>query len=136
MSPRGHRLFSALEMVVLLLPLTALCALMTIMFYAAYPIPFHPLQLMFDLAMLLVLVALLAAWRLAFAGMRGGPDAVRRMHPAWAHLPGLGVLLGLVGAAIGLWHGLNPQRAPEVVGFILLAPALALLPVWLHVRRL
>lgn len=135
MSERAHKVLLGAEALILLLPLTLFTALMVAVSYPAYPMPMKPLQIVFDLGMVLKIAAVVAAWRLVTAHLSRGRTGVATVHPAWSVLLGLGALLGLVAGVIALWHALNPENAPVIIGYILLSPAAALLPVLLHLRH-
>jgi hypothetical protein len=135
MTERGHKILLAAEALVLLVPLTLIAALLTALSYPAYPIPLHPLQLGFDLAMLFKLAAIVAAWRLTVLYLRRGREGVKSAHAAWPWLLAVGAAIGLAGAAISVEHMMNPTQARSYVGFALLAPAAALVPVYVHLLR-
>ncbi|MFC3606974.1 hypothetical protein [Stutzerimonas tarimensis] len=132
MTARSHRLLGAAEAVLLLLPLTLLTVAILVLSYPAYPIPLRTLQVIFDLAMLAQVVAIIAGWRLMLGYLRHGPAGLARTHRGWLGVLAIGAAIGLVGGAIAIWHAFNPANAPDLVGYALLAPAALLIPLWLH----
>jgi hypothetical protein len=133
---RSRKGLLAAAVVVLLLPLTLLTAILVMLSYPAYPIP-NPgvLQIVFDVAMALQVAAIVAAWRLSGGFFRAGAQALARTHRAWLALLGIGAVIGIVGAGFAIEHAINPRTAEDHVGFALLSPALALVPIWLFLWR-
>jgi hypothetical protein len=122
--------------IALLLPLTLVTGLMVMLSYPAYPIP-DPggLQIVFDAAMLMKIVAILAGWRLAASYLAGGRRRLAGAHGVWLVLLGLGAVIGLVGAGFAIQHLLTPRTAGDHVGFALLAPGVLLVPIWVFLWR-
>lgn len=120
--------------VVLLLPLTGIVALLVVVSYPAYPIPLTPLQVVFDLGMLILVAATVSAWRLTVLHLRAGRAGLQSAHTAWFSLVGLSAIMGVVTAVITIVHMLAPEHAPDIVGFALLSPAVLLVPVWVLLR--
>lgn len=136
MTEPRHRVLLGLEALLLLLPLTLLTAAITVLSYPAYPIPLRPLQVIFDLLMLFKLAAIVASWRLIVRYLTQGRRGLRKLSPTWLVLLAIGALLGFLSGLLALWHMLNPETAPDIVGFILLSPAAVLVPIFLHLRKL
>ena len=132
MTERRRKIFVAAGVLLLLLPLTLATALLVFVSYPAYPLAeYRLLQFAFDLGMLLQLPGIGSAWGLAVMYLRTGPNGLRRARLSLA-LFSAAAMVGLVGAAIALWHFLNPESAPVYVGFALFAPAAFLVPMWIY----
>jgi hypothetical protein len=133
---RTGRILVGIGAVLFLLPLTVVTGLMVMLSYPAYPIP-DPgvLQIVFDGAMLMKIVAILAGWWLAASYLAGGPRRLAGAHGAWLVLLGLGAVIGLVGAGFAIQHLLTPRTAGDHVGFALLAPGVLLVPIWVFLWR-
>jgi membrane-associated phospholipid phosphatase len=131
---RGHKALLVVETLALLAPLTLVMLLMLTLQYAAYPIPHHPLQLAFDLGLLIEVVAIVGAWRIVAIYLHAGRDALRNTSLVWLRLVATGAFIGLLGTAIALEHAANPESARTYVGFALLSPGFLLIPMYLHLR--
>lgn len=117
----------AAEALLLLLPLTLIAALLVLLSYPAYPLPDpRPIQLVFDLAMLFQLLALVAGWRMVILYLRSGRHGLRGARTLWIILLVLGAVIGLAGAFVAVEHVLNSGTARDSVGFALLAPGAVL----------
>lgn len=111
----------------LLLPATLAVGVVIFLSYPAYPLDHaSPLQAPFDLAMLLVIVSM---------GRRLAPRrtvSARRDPCAAAYSCYMGLspcarcTVGHLRRGITIVHALDPDDAPDYVGFALLAPAAAL----------
>ncbi|MFU8817535.1 MAG: hypothetical protein ACNA7W_19490 [Pseudomonadales bacterium] len=136
MTTRQRKALLLVAVLLLLLPLTLITALMLIVSYPAYAIP-DPgaLQIVFDVAMMFMVAAVIAGWRLSVGFLRRGRDGVGRAHGLWMLLLGIGALIGVVGAGFAIEHAINPRTAADHVGFALLSPAVLLLPVCLLLWR-
>lgn len=133
MARRAAKIGLAVHALVLLAPLTLFTGLFIVLSYPAYPIPNHRLiQVAFDTAVLIQVVAIAAAWILVGRYLRGGHAKLAGTHPSWLLLVGAGAVLGLLGVVIAVEHVMNPTTAETTVGFALLAPASALAPLCLH----
>lgn len=127
------------EAVLLLVPLTLLAVFFVLVSYPAYPPPnFPPIQIAFDLGVVLILAALIAAWRLVVLHLRAGPGALKA-RPLWLMLVIVGALIGLASLLVIVERVLNSGAPGEYVGFALLAPAAVLgvlaIHLTLEVRR-
>jgi ABC-type transport system involved in multi-copper enzyme maturation permease subunit len=133
---RVRKAFLAVGISLLLLPLTLLTALIVVLSYPAYPIA-DPgvLQIVFDVAMVLQILAILSAWRLSAGYFRGGASGLARAHGAWLVLLAVGAAIGLAGAGFAVEHALDPRTAEDHVGFALLSPAVVLVPIGLLLWR-
>jgi hypothetical protein len=136
MSDRAGKILLAGVVLLFLLPLTAWTVLIVALSYPAYPIP-DPgaLQIVFDIAMLLQIVGIAAAWRLAARYFRAGREGLARLSRAWLLLLGVGALVGGIGAGFAAEHALDPRSAEDYVGFALLCPAVLLVPIWWFMWR-
>lgn len=115
------------EAVLLLVPLTLLTLFFVLVSYSAYPPPdFRPIQVAFDLAVVLTIAALVATWRLVSMRLRAGPGALRTARSVWFVLMAAGALIGLASLLVILERVLNPGAPGDYVGFALLAPAAVL----------
>lgn len=133
MARRGAKIGLIAHALALLAPLTLVMALFIVLSYPAYPIPTHRLiQVVFDFAVLIQAAAIFAAWYLVGRYLHGGHPSLRKAHQGWFLLVLAGAVLGILGAAIGVEHAMNPMTAENIVGFALLAPAIVLAPLWLH----
>ena len=116
----------AAQAVLLLLPATVAIALIVFLGYPAYPQRhFSWPQALFDFMLLLSIVGLFAAWRLVVLYLRA---ASMRGHRVALAFLALGALSGAVGAVSALVHWLAPGAPGVTVGFALLTPAAALVP--------
>lgn len=127
MSERLSKALLAAEAVLLLLPLTLHTALFVPVAYPAYPPPnSRPIQVVFGLALLLQVLALVAARRLALLFLHSGRRGLGRAGNAWRVLRGLGATVGLAGMLATAEHLLDPGTVRNRVGFALLMPAAVL----------
>lgn len=121
------------EVVLLLVPLTLLMALLVPLTYVAYPIPdLQATLLAFDLGMLVKLLGILAAWRLAIGFLRFGIGGLRRAHLAWFVILLAAVAIGIASSVVAIEQNMFTSVYQTRVGFTLLAPALALTPLAAH----
>lgn len=121
------------EVLLLLLPLTLLMALLVPLTYVAYPIPdLQATLLAFDLGMLVKLLGILAAWRLAIGFLRFGIGGLRRAHLAWFAILLAAVAIGIASSVVAIEQNVLSPVYQTRVGFTLLAPALALAPLAAH----
>ncbi|MCE8012833.1 hypothetical protein [Billgrantia desiderata] len=121
------------EVVLLLVPLTLLMALLVPLTYVAYPIPdLQATLLAFDLGMLVKLLGILAAWRLAIGFLRFGIGGLRRAHLAWFVILLAAVAIGIASSVVAIEQNMFTSVYQTRVGFTLLAPALALAPLAAH----
>jgi hypothetical protein len=109
MSERIGEAVLAGQALILLLPATLLVGFLIFISYAAYPLQHaSPWQAAFDVAMLIVLAAVAAAWRLVVVRLRAGRASLGRVHSAWFITAVLGALVGLLGAVVAVEH--PPRR--------------------------
>lgn len=120
------------EIILLLLPLTLFMALLITVSYVAYPIPMTPMQILFDLGMLLKLLGLAAAWCLSVRYFRFGGGDLKYTHWIWLALLIGASSIGLLCALIAVEQLLMVHHPQTRVGFSLLAPAVFLIPVASH----
>ncbi|MCE8032279.1 MAG: hypothetical protein LPK20_08685 [Halomonas sp.] len=121
------------EVLILLLPLTLLMALLVPLTYVAYPIPeLQATLLAFDLGMLIKLLGILAAWRLAVGFLRFGGSGLCRAHAAWFVLLLAAGVVGIASSVVAIEQNVLSSLYQTRVGFTLLAPAVALVPLALH----
>lgn len=133
MTPTARKRVMLAEVALLLLPLTLLMALLVPLTYVAYPFPeLHATLLVFDLGMLLKLLGILAAWRLAVGFMRFGAGGVRRAHLTWFVLLLAAVAVGIASSVVAIEQNLFSSVYATRVGFTLLAPAVVLAPLAAH----
>lgn len=121
------------ELILFLLPLTLFMLLLTAVSYVAYPIPLTPVQVAFDLGMLLKLAGIIAAWRLAILFLLSGRGGLSKAHRAWVVLLWMASLLGVLSAMVAIEQFILAPFPQPRVGFTLLAPALALGPICCHI---
>jgi hypothetical protein len=121
------RAVMAVEVVLFLLPATVLLGLIAGLHYVSYPVPeWQAIQLLFDVGMLLTLGGIVAAWRLVLSS--SSEDSTR----FWRGLLNVAALIGLVCTGIAVEQfggGGYPQTR---IGFTLLAPAILLVPIRIH----
>lgn len=133
MSQGRRKILLALEVLVLLLPLTLFMALLVPLSYIAYPIPDPKLiQIVFDLAMLIKLAGIIAAWRLAVSYIGGGGRNLQGIHPIWICVLAAAAVIGLLSTLVAVEQMTLAEFPSERIGFTLLAPALALAPIAVH----
>ena len=119
----------AAEALLLLVPATLLVAFLVLVSYPAYPLrPLRAPQLAFDLAFALIVIGIAGAWGVTARYLRAGRAAGARLHPAWLAAVVAAALAGLAGAAIAVFHALDPADPGVAVGFSLLAPGALLVP--------
>jgi hypothetical protein len=124
------------EVLLLLVPLTLFTVLLFMLSYLAYPLPqLKPLQVIFDAGMLFKTAGIVAAWYLATLYWRSGRRGLRHVSPVWVLLIIIAAAVGFASALVGLDQWLSELLPSETVGFALLAPAVALLPLALHFSR-
>lgn len=133
MTEKGRKRIALAEVVLLLLPLSALMALLVPLTYVAYPIPdLHATLLAFDLGMLIKLLGILAAWRLAVGFLRFGAPGLRKAHVSWFVLLYAAVLIGVASTVVAIEQNVFSPLYQTRVGFSLLAPAVLLAPLAGH----
>lgn len=121
------------EVVLLLLPLTLLMGILVPLTYVAYPIPHLQATLLaFDLGMLIKLLGILAAWRLALGFLRFGAAGLQRANVAWFVLLLAAVAVGLASSVVAIEQNVLSSVYQARVGFTLLAPAVVLAPLAAH----
>lgn len=133
MSQGRRKILLALEVLVLLLPLTLFMTLLVPLSYIAYPVPDPKLiQIVFDLAMLIKLAGIIAAWRLAVSYISGGRRSLQSAHPIWICVLAAAAVIGLLSTLVAVEQMTLAEYPSERIGFTLLAPALALMPIAVH----
>ncbi|PMR73253.1 hypothetical protein [Billgrantia endophytica] len=129
----GRKWIVLAEVVLLLLPLTLLMALLVPLTYVAYPIPqMQATLLAFDLGMLVKLLGILAAWRLAVGFLRFGVSSLRRAHLVWFVLVLAAVAIGIASSVVAIEQNVLSSVYHARVGFTLLVPAVVLAPLAVH----
>lgn len=137
MTEQFGKFLLALEVLLLLLPLTSVTALSLLLIYPAYP-PMpntRPLTMIFDAAMLLEVIGIVVAWRLAWLYLSAGSGRLSNTRSTWFALVIVAGAVGIIGLAVLLGHIVNFETPRPTVGFALLSPAAVLMPIGLHLLR-
>ncbi|MDQ2076637.1 hypothetical protein [Marinimicrobium sp. ABcell2] len=140
MTERTEKVVIGAQLLLLVLPVTLFMLALVGLSYVAYPIPNPaPIQILFDVWVVLSVLGVVSAWRLGVGYLKTGAAGLAAKGLPWLILLSVTALIGLISLVIAIEQlVLGAGQVPEDrVGFTLLAPTVALLPLAIHlsVRR-
>jgi hypothetical protein len=135
MSERVAKIAVGAQLFILALPVTLFLVALVSLSYVAYPLPNPaPIQILFDVAVALSVIGVVSAWRVGVGYVKSGAAGLAALGLPWLILLGLTAFIGLASTLIAVEQlVLGAGEVPsDRVGFTLLAPMIALLPLAVH----